>query len=209
MSTQNTLKHLDYLLRIATEDAKITAVTDTQYGGSWKRRGGMGAFFTLARKWDRLEARLTDNQYDIFRAAVEDNRPEGLMDDIRDLRRYLMLVEAELRAHDERVANLTERDSKALAEFEEQYTFGPEGFGKKVLYIKLSREQFEKQEFQHIGSFDMGKYDAAVERLARQLPDPADEEPRSGQERRKAITINNLYGYAPDHRKTIRRAADR
>ena len=50
----------------------------------------------LARKWDRLENQTTAKLYDIFKAVMEDDRAEGIIDDIRDLRRYLMLVEAEM-----------------------------------------------------------------------------------------------------------------
>ena len=60
----------------------------------------------LARKWDRLEMRLSKDikggakgnasPYDIFAHVLADQRPEGVIDDIRDLRRYLILVEAEL-----------------------------------------------------------------------------------------------------------------
>ena len=50
----------------------------------------------LARKWDRIEKQSCDYTYDIFLALEEDKRPEGLIDDIRDLRRYLLLVEAEM-----------------------------------------------------------------------------------------------------------------
>ena len=51
----------------------------------------------LARKWDRLEKQVDEYNYDIFNAAKEDMREEGILDDIRDLRRYLFLVEAEVR----------------------------------------------------------------------------------------------------------------
>ena len=50
----------------------------------------------LARKWDRREKQVKEHHFDVFRAAETDTRPEGIIDDIRDLRRYLMLVEAEL-----------------------------------------------------------------------------------------------------------------
>ena len=50
----------------------------------------------LARKWDRIENQVNDSNYDIFLALEEDGRQEGLIDDIRDLRRYLLLVEAEM-----------------------------------------------------------------------------------------------------------------
>tara|TARA_E500000305_G_scaffold48648_1_gene38000 strand:- start:232 stop:591 length:360 start_codon:yes stop_codon:yes gene_type:complete len=69
---------------------------EQSYGDSWKQRGGVGAFMMLARKWDRLEKQVTEHNYDVFKAIQEDNRQEGIIDDIRDLRRYLFLVEAEM-----------------------------------------------------------------------------------------------------------------
>jgi len=69
---------------------------EQSYGDSWKQRGGVGAFMMLARKWDRLEKQVTEQGYDIFQAITYDDREEGVLDDIRDLRRYLFLVEAEV-----------------------------------------------------------------------------------------------------------------
>jgi hypothetical protein len=118
------LKHLDYLARITQEDAKILTVTDQQYNASWKQRGGVGAFFIMARKWDRLESAVANNKqtpWDILSIAARDARPEGLIDDIRDLRRYLALIEAELRRSTFIMNKLTERDMAALAEFNAKY----------------------------------------------------------------------------------------
>ena len=91
------MNNVDYLESIAQNDVKIIKEKDKEYGSSWKKRGGIGAFHMLARKWDRLEVAVT-KQYgdDIFLAIREDERPEGILDDIRDLRRYLMLVESEI-----------------------------------------------------------------------------------------------------------------
>ena len=50
----------------------------------------------LARKWDRLENQVSSNNWDVFEVCRKDTRVEGVIDDIRDLRRYLTLVEAEL-----------------------------------------------------------------------------------------------------------------
>ena len=83
--------------KVAGEDVVNLDMADRSYGDSWKQRGGVGAFMMLARKWDRLEKQVNEHGYDVFKAANEDQRPEGIMDDIRDLRRYLFLVEAELR----------------------------------------------------------------------------------------------------------------
>lgn len=115
-----------HLGKIADDDLNYIKRKDTQYGGSWKKRGGVGAFFTMLRPWDRLETMLaqpkvTPNQepingdqcvragthylpvayqpYDIF-AAIQS---EGLKGEdgtfiacVRDLRRYLLLLEAEM-----------------------------------------------------------------------------------------------------------------
>ena len=75
--------------KVAGEDVVNLDMAERSYGDSWKQRGGGGAFMMLARKWDRLEKQVNEHGYDVFKAANEDQRPEGIMDDIRDLRRYL------------------------------------------------------------------------------------------------------------------------
>ena len=94
---------------LGATDAAVVFDKDINYGHSWKRRGGVGAFMVLARKWDRLEERLKradapfsmdggdhPTQYNLFEHIEADPRDEGVIDDIRDLRRYLMLVEEEM-----------------------------------------------------------------------------------------------------------------
>ena len=83
---------------IASYDAEMLAHAEKSYGDSWKKRGGVGAFMMLARKWDRLETQVKNCDYNIFDAIMQDPSPEGIMDDIGDLRRYLFLVEAEIRS---------------------------------------------------------------------------------------------------------------
>lgn len=74
-------------------DALMLLEKDAEYGGSWVKRGGVGAFFTAVRKMDRLNNSI--RQYNGFEAALEqDKREEGILDDIGDLRRYLILWEA-------------------------------------------------------------------------------------------------------------------
>ena len=48
----------------------------------------------LARKWDRIENQVTKSGYDIFRTIANDPSDTGILDDIRDLRAYLLLVES-------------------------------------------------------------------------------------------------------------------
>lgn len=95
---------------IGEKDASVVFDKDVNYGHSWKKRGGIGAFMVIARKWDRLEERMkrglmfksdcgsdkSINQYDLFGHITADSRDEGVIDDVRDLRRYLMLVEEEM-----------------------------------------------------------------------------------------------------------------
>lgn len=87
---------LEAVTNSAFADIRSLAKAHLSYGTSWKNRGGVGAFMMLARKWDRLENAVKKSGYDIFKAVEGDKRAEGIMDDIRDLRRYLLLVEAEV-----------------------------------------------------------------------------------------------------------------
>lgn len=142
------LIYTDFLAQVAQNDVKVLEVKDKEYGGSWKRRGGVGAFMMLARKWDRLESALDPNKgpssnqhlaplssrlgngkfvpaYDIFSAIAADPRAEGILDDVRDLRRYLMLVEAEMLARGHSVERAeAERDIVRSGRTEQERPFG-------------------------------------------------------------------------------------
>lgn len=48
--------------RTATRDVDVLCDKETQYKGSWKRRGGTGAYENLCRKWDRIEAAVADRK---------------------------------------------------------------------------------------------------------------------------------------------------
>lgn len=111
MAEDDKFAHHAHLRAVAEEDVRYVLEKDRSYGASWKRRGGVGAFMMLARKWDRLEEMVTRGrtamgQYDIFAAvaaddvAVDGRRIQGadgtVLAEVRDLRRYLLLVEAEM-----------------------------------------------------------------------------------------------------------------
>jgi hypothetical protein len=81
------------LMALSTADVNKIIRSEDSYGDSWKKRGGVGAFMMLARKWDRIENQVKNQGWDIFKAMKEDRSPEGLMDDIKDLRCYLLLVD--------------------------------------------------------------------------------------------------------------------
>ncbi len=74
-------------------DCEQIRAKDKEYGGSWHRRGGTGAFHALARKGDRLLEQL-DIHTTITAAKQDKNSSEAILDTLGDLRRYLILVEA-------------------------------------------------------------------------------------------------------------------
>ena len=78
---------------IAQNDLSALQKAETSYGDSWRRRGGVGAFMMLARKFDRIEHQSQKHNWDVFEAGEVYVGEAGLLDDIRDLRRYLLLVE--------------------------------------------------------------------------------------------------------------------
>jgi len=86
-------EHIDTL---SIDDINGLLKAQKSYGDSWKRRGGVGAFMMLARKWDRISNQCKANNWDIFKTIEFDPSNTGILDDIRDLRRYLLLVHGEM-----------------------------------------------------------------------------------------------------------------
>ena len=84
----------DKIQKLTEDDVDALKKAETSYGDSWRRRGGVGAFMMLARKWDRIENQTNKQGYDMFAAIFADTSDAGILDDIRDLRRYLLLVES-------------------------------------------------------------------------------------------------------------------
>jgi len=81
------------LFNLVEDDVRELVHAEKSYGDSWRKRGGVGAFMMLARKWDRIENQTNKEGYDIFDTIAKDPTNTGILDDIRDLRRYLILVE--------------------------------------------------------------------------------------------------------------------
>lgn len=88
------MENYERIKEIALNDVDVLKEKGATYGESWKKRGGIGAFMMLARKWDRIENICTSVNYDILAAGGVDMG--GILDDIQDLRRYLLLVESEV-----------------------------------------------------------------------------------------------------------------
>jgi hypothetical protein len=90
----------NHLEPICVVDVDEVTKKDISYGSSWKKRGGVGAYMMLARKWDRLEEVVESRyRYDVFDAikSTGGGGEDGtVLAEVRDLRRYLLLVEAEM-----------------------------------------------------------------------------------------------------------------
>lgn len=87
--------HLKYVDLVANNDVKIVTFRDgpTRYNGSWKKRGGVGIAMNLFRKIDRIDNSIQPS-WNIIEHLVMDMSPDGLIDDVRDLRQYLLMLEA-------------------------------------------------------------------------------------------------------------------
>ena len=80
------------LTELVTTDVEMLVEKGKVYGDSWRKRGGIGAYMMLARKWDRIEKAVEERGWDVF-TAIKD--VPDLIDDIIDLGNYLLLVRSE------------------------------------------------------------------------------------------------------------------
>jgi hypothetical protein len=108
----------EVLADVSFTDDVVLREKRLSYGDSWQKRGGVGAYMMLARKWDRLEEQCRKFGYNIFEAVIQNDIKldgssgitnvtlvkDGVIDDIRDLRRYLLLVETYLAQTESAVA---------------------------------------------------------------------------------------------------------
>lgn len=86
-----------FIVPILEEDAAIVVRKDEEYGGSWIRDGGPGAFFATWRKVHRIAEIAGRHANDVFAAFADKTIGEAFVDTVADLRRYLVLWEAEFR----------------------------------------------------------------------------------------------------------------
>ena len=102
----NSNKKWEQMRDLAQLDLEKLVKAEKSYGDSWRRRGGTGAFMMLARKFDRIEQQSKTVNWDVFEASKKYTGEEGLLDDIGDLRRYLLLVEHFVRYGDSKIEAL-------------------------------------------------------------------------------------------------------
>lgn len=97
--SQGLFDYHKHLQDIVDKDIAYVRKKDVQYSASWKRRGGPGAFFTIARPLDRWESISAGAGYDIFKKILSEGlvgTDGDLIACVRDTRRYLLLLEAEM-----------------------------------------------------------------------------------------------------------------
>jgi hypothetical protein len=101
------VSELEFVKIVSDEDLDHLIEKEKSYKDSWKKSGGRSAWFMLKRKIDRLVFMLekephdfvtAKSQHDIFECIKKDpsGRDGTILAEIRDLRRYLLLVEAEM-----------------------------------------------------------------------------------------------------------------
>lgn len=85
---------------LVSKDIERTVKGEKKYRSSWRKRGGWEAAANITRKIDRIEAALEESGWDIFQAILDHPASDGsidgkdsLLDDLRDLRVYLLLTE--------------------------------------------------------------------------------------------------------------------
>jgi hypothetical protein len=91
--------YTDFIRIITKEIADLLIKKDAEYGGSWLKRGGVGAYMMKVRKSDRLEQQVQAHGYDIFLALRNSQgKSENLADTLLDDAGYAILILAEARA---------------------------------------------------------------------------------------------------------------
>lgn len=111
----------DALIEVLSADHEGLLEARSRYGDSWMRRGGTSAMHNIFRKTDRLE-NLAEypsspgvKPYELFEIILNDaeHGQDGMLDTIRDLRRYLALTEAHILARGRRLPE--SRDNQLAA----------------------------------------------------------------------------------------------
>lgn len=82
----------DIMQKLQDDTLAMCRKKDAEYGASWCKRGGVGAFFTIWRKADRLEEQLRMRGFNMLDVTDDPNSTESLDETIRDFANYLYLV---------------------------------------------------------------------------------------------------------------------
>jgi hypothetical protein len=94
------MEHMNHIQDVVETDLETIKAKESTYGGSWKKREA-SVFHMIARMWDRVE-NITDGGrevlFDIIRQQEYGISDGQMLAILADLRRYLTLIEAQMRA---------------------------------------------------------------------------------------------------------------
>lgn len=82
----------DGIQKIFDDLVKLGIKKDSEYGASWCKRLGPGAFFTIWRKIDRLETQCEMRKFDVFNVDEDANSTESLDETLKDAIFYFALL---------------------------------------------------------------------------------------------------------------------
>lgn len=106
--------NFDSIREIFDQLVAVGIKKDSEYGASWCRRLGPGAFFTIWRKIDRLEAQCELRKYDVFNVDEDPDSTESLDETLRDAIFYFALLLEKRAAKRAEIAKLLELRMKAV-----------------------------------------------------------------------------------------------
>lgn len=82
----------DELKALFSSLSELSRRKDAEYGASWCKRGGIGAWFTTVRKFDRLVTQLRQKEFNIWDVSDDVDSTESLEETIKDGINYLLLI---------------------------------------------------------------------------------------------------------------------
>lgn len=134
------IDHTDFdkMQKIQDDTLAMCRKKDGEYGASWCKRGGVGAFFTVWRKADRLEEQLRKVDFNMFDVSDDVNSTESLDETMRDFANYLYLVLEKRKAIRDRDTAIRRRADEAGIDLE------PADFLVKAAGAKIPITQWAK-----------------------------------------------------------------
>lgn len=137
------LRNESIIFSLADGDVDKLRTAQKSYGHSWISRGLRGAYFVMVRKIDRIENQMRQANFDLPAALSMFPGKDGIIDDIRDLRQYLLLIEAEIIAQQRALKSVDPfRDSSTLAEESPFHHRAVEPSGDDVWYCSMCTQTF-------------------------------------------------------------------
>lgn len=105
----------DVMKKISDDRIALCEMKNREYGSSWCKRGGPGAFFTITRKIDRLEVQAKNRNYDVFDVTEDPTSTESLDETLLDAVAYFLLLLEKRQAKRHMIAQFLEELKSASA----------------------------------------------------------------------------------------------